>query len=323
MSYVRLPPLGFDFSAKLNATISNVSASASTSAKTAAPPLVYGMDPATLAAAEKRCGKAPATSGLFGDQSKFNAWAKCVMTNGTGGSAPAANPPAAPTSGPGCYVASKNATLADVRRGCAVLKRGQASGDGGQPTLFWRQFLGLPAGTVFDAQLEDATKAFQAHMKLPVTGQLNKETLAYTLSQPIKEGSDNDDVWALHRLLGLPSEGATGAYRYKFTKYTTGRLSAYQGAMMLPVTGVVDDATRSALLAQGVTPAMVSAAKEANAAAKAKAAAAKPASEGGPSSSSASSGGTSGSTGMLIMVGLVGLAAYFVWASPKVKRKSA
>lgn len=299
MSYVRLSPLGFDLSAKLNATISSAvasaktsaSTSASTSTKASAPTLVFGMEPATLAYAEKLCGKAPASSTSAG----FPSWAKCVLTVTV-------------------------PTLADVRRGSAVLKRGQASGDNG--ILFWRQFLGLKAGAVFDEELQDATKAFQTHMKLPVTGELDRKTLSYTLSLPLKEGADNDDVWALHRLLGLPSEGAE-AYRYKFTKRTTGRLADYQKAMMLPVTGLVDDATRSALLAQGVTPTMVAAAKEADAAAKA-AAAKKPASEGGqPSSAAASGSASSGSTGMLIMVGLVGLAAYFVWASPKVKRKSA
>jgi len=310
MSYARIPQLGAGLEINLKvatSAIAKTAAAASTSKPATSPaaPLVFGMDPPTLAFAVKKCGPAPAPMGPG-----FSAWAACVM-GGTGGAVKAAPAP--------------GATLADVRAGRAVLKRGQSSGDSGQPILFWRQFLGLPAGIVFDAGLEDATKAFQRHMKLPETGQLDRATLSYALALPLKEGSDNDDVWALHRLLGLPSEGATGAYRYKFTQYTTKRLGAYQTAMMLPVTGVVDDATRSALLAQGVTPAMAAAAKEANATAKAAAAAKKPAAEekpsgGGGSSSSASSGG---STGTLIMVGLVGLAAYFVWASPKVKRKRA
>lgn len=318
MSYVRLPPLGLEFSLKASASTSGgVSASASAGAKTPAPTLVSGMDAATLAHAEKLCGKAPSPL-----SSSFPSWAKCVMTNGTGGSAPV--PVATTGSGP-CNVAAKNATIADVRRGCAVLKRGQSTGEG---VRFWRQFLGLPAGTVFDVQLEDATKAFQSHMSLPNTGQLNKDTLAFALSQTLKEGSDNDDVWALHRLLGI-SPAST-----KFTKTTTQALVSYQRSMMLPVSGLVDDATRSALLAQGITPAMAAARDASAAAAAGKAAAAamaaaakrRPASDGGQPPSSASSSGSSsgsGSTGMLIMVGLVGLAAYFVWASPKVKRKSA
>lgn len=320
MSYARLPPLGISISVNASAAIAasaGAPATAKSSTGSGGGSVANGVavDAATQEKLE-RCGTMPLVPQ---SDPRFAAWSACVK--GSPAPKPVATAPGAP-----CYVASKNALLSDVRKGCAVLKRGQSSGNFGMPTAFWRQFLGLPAGTVFDAALQEATKAFQKHMRLPETGQLNRETLSYTLSLPIKEGADNDDVWALHRLLGLPSEGA-GAYRYKFTKYTTKRLAAYQAAMMLPVTGLVDDATRSALLAQGITPALAEAAKQATAAAKAaeakkaEDATKKPASDGGQPAASSSSG--SGSTGMLIMVGLVGLAAYFVWASPKVKRKRA
>lgn len=314
MSYARVPQLGISLSFNASAsTSSGVQASASSSASSTAKPaapLVFGMDAATLAFAEKKCGPAPKSM----TSSDFPSWAACAM-GGTGGAVPAPPKPVTAAPGAACYVASKNASLADVRKGCAVLKRGQLSGDSNKPILFWRQFLGLPAGIVFDVQLEDATKAFQRHMRLPETGQLNRETLAFALAQPLKEGADHDDVWALHRLLGYVPAGS----RYKYTKETTQRLLAYQAAMALPVSGVVDDATRSALLAQGMTASL--------AAAAAKPSAAKPpaAEEKPTASTSSASSGSSGSksTGMLIMVGLVGLAAYFVWASPKVKRKSA
>jgi hypothetical protein len=218
-------------------------------------------------------------------------------------------------------------SLTAVASGSAYL----TVGDYGKPVNDWRVFLGLPsaadpARASFDKEIEAATAQFQSHMKLDNTGFVDSWTYHHTLAGNLKPGDKNETVRALNRLLGLGSSAST------WSSATTKALEQFQEANLLPRTGALDTVTRAALLAQGMSDAMSMREQAASASAAAAAAAAAharpaktqasdPAPAGGGTAEKPAGG--MGSMGGLIMLGLAGVAAYLVWASPRVKRPAA
>lgn len=202
-------------------------------------------------------------------------------------------------------------------------------GDYGAPVNDWMVFLGMPAAAdpsraIFDLATTEATRQFQRHMQLEDTGFVDSWTYHHTLNGRLKPGDKNETVRALNRLLGL------GASSNTWSSATTRALEQFQAANLLPQTAALDTVTRAALLAQGVSEAMRMAEQAAGASAAAAAAAAahaaptrpqasEPAPAGGGAPAEKPAGGM-GTMGGVIMLGLVGLAVYFVWASPRVRR---
>lgn len=141
---------------------------------------------------------------------------------------------------------------------------GMRAGDRGDRVLELQRLLTTagyspgPLDGVFGSKTTLATRAFQQAVSLPVTGIVDQTTWDRLAGGVVmmRRGSVGADVLEVQNRLaaiGYPPRGLDG----KFGQLTEAAVRAFQGAFSLPVTGVVDQATLSALRTADTGPGAV------------------------------------------------------------------